>query len=372
MSDLHMTPPVDTCRNIARLLVDQERARIIVPPDAEGSGSWFGGGNLWAGSDGSLWLVGRYRNPGDSRTGVQAGSRGFALAAFRSEDHGHTFQLVWKRSKEAMAPDGETVLSIEGAALWERDGMVELLVSSEKSNRRYAPEVAQFQKPGTGVWTVDRIVADSLEELAHASVEPLVSSPVPEICHVKDPFLYHSGDGTTWLGLCTHPFNWSSSNTIIVPYYQKGLLPLQPLEPDACLTRGLTWDVAMTRLTAIVDLPVPSASGETRQLVFYDGGECVRPLEPHSAAVTRPRGYSCEELGGLGYLTGGDPATFRRISRWFPEFVSPHGTGCSRYVDVLATDAYWYATWQQSQPDQSQPLVCHAVPTDEIHAALKM
>ncbi len=354
---------------VGRTLVDQQAAHVIVPPDGAGSGSWFGGGNLWNGSDGSLWLVGRYRNPGDSRTGVQAGKRGFALAAFRSTDGARTFHRVWQRTKETIAPAGEEVLSIEGAAIWERDGQVELLVSSEKSNRRYRDELAAFQKPGTGVWTIDRLVAPTLEALATAPVEPLLSSDMPEICHVKDPFLCHRADGSTWLGVCTHPFNWSSSNTIWMPYYRNGLCPLPELDPQDCIPRGLTWDVAMTRLTAVVD-PARYGIPSPFHLVFYDGGECVRPLDPHATAVARPRGYSCEELGGLGWMEGGDLAAFRRVSRWFPEFVSPHGTGCSRYVDVLVTEDAWIATWQQSQADQSQPLVCHVVPAERIESLL--
>jgi len=38
-------------------------------------------------------------------------------------------------------------------------------------------------------------------------------------------------------------------------------------------------------------------------------------------------------------------------------FVSPNGTGCSRYVSTLLTRGGIMASWQQSQPDLSQPLV---------------
>ena len=46
-------------------------------------------------------------------------------------------------------------------------------------------------------------------------------------------------------------------------------------------------------------------------------------------------------------------------------FISPTGTGCSRYVDVLETKDGFYATWQQSQDDLSQPLVMNFVSRDE-------
>lgn len=51
-------------------------------------------------------------------------------------------------------------------------------------------------------------------------------------------------------------------------------------------------------------------------------------------------------------------------------FVSPWGTGCSRYVDVLFTDDRAYATRQQSQSDYSQPLVMNTLPMEEVEKLL--
>lgn len=56
----------DRLKQIASLLIDQTRARVIVPPQRHSTGHWFGGGNMVEDRDGSLWLVGRYRNQGDS------------------------------------------------------------------------------------------------------------------------------------------------------------------------------------------------------------------------------------------------------------------------------------------------------------------
>ena len=66
---------IDTAKltKLAQVLVNQEEARIIVEPQDRASGFWFGGGNMVELSDGSLCVVGRYRNAGDSRTGVAAG-----------------------------------------------------------------------------------------------------------------------------------------------------------------------------------------------------------------------------------------------------------------------------------------------------------
>ena len=53
-----------------------------------------------------------------------------------------------------------------------------------------------------------------------------------------------------------------------------------------------------------------------------------------------------------------------------PLLVSPYGTGCSRYVDVLETETHYVATWQQAQADGSQPLVMNTVAKSEIEAIL--
>ena len=54
-------------------LIDQEKARVIVPANDQEKGYWFGGGNMISDEFGNLWLIGRYRDHGDSRTGVGAG-----------------------------------------------------------------------------------------------------------------------------------------------------------------------------------------------------------------------------------------------------------------------------------------------------------
>ncbi len=230
---------------------------------------------------------------------------------------------------------------------------VELYVSTEKTAIDYPPGLESYLKPGAGVWTIDRIVASSVEALAKAPVETILRSDDPQFVQVKDPFLYDD-----CLLFCTHPFCWTSSNT--------GYAKLDGRDPHFdFFPRGFTWDVAMTRGTAVLPIPpVGDFADQPVALMFYDGGECMHNLDEHAAAVKRPRGYSCEELGGLAYFTDGDLSSIRRLSVCEPMFVSPHGTGCSRYVDVLVTADGYYATWQQSRADQSQPLVMNFVSTD--------
>lgn len=350
---------------LSHLLVNQSRARVIVPAQRPSSGHWFGGGNMIAAADGALYVAGRYRNSGDSRTGVGAGERGLELAVFRSTDGGESFEKAWTWSKAELSLAECPVVSIEGSALLQTDAGVELYVSTEKDHVGYPPGYEAYLKPGTGVWSIDRLAAPRLEDLSAAKIEPFLASREPEYVHVKDPFVTRLRDRTLVL-FCSHPFCWSSSNTGYVDRERRS----EPVYEF--FARGPAWDVAMTRGTCVLDVPrIGPFADRQVSLMFYDGGECVRNLDEHRQAVSRPRGYSCEELGGVAYFVDGDFSTLRRLSRNFPAFVSPFGTGCSRYVDVLPTDDHFYVTWQQSQRDFSQPLVLNRVDREEVERLLR-
>ncbi len=355
----------------ARKLVDQEAARIIVPPYENREGFWFGAGNLSVGPDGRFYLVGRYRNFGDSRTGLGAGTRGLELAIFRSETGTKDFIKILSFGKADLNAGSREVISIEGAKLLFGEEGVELFVSTEKSGISYPPGLEDFLKPGTGVWTIDHLRAASVEELAGAPVSTLIECTDPRWLHVKDPVVYRPGNGDTVLYYCTHPFSWSSANTgmAVRPAGSSSFG-----DPDyERFSRGFTWDVAASRVTSLCPIPRVGAFAAFQEpvLLFYDGAESMRRYEEHASAVHRPRGYSCEELGGAAYADSAESGRIERLSQTLPDFVSPNGTGCSRYVDVLVTGDGYYVTWQQSQPDRSQPLVMNFVPRDEAEALLR-
>jgi hypothetical protein len=354
---------------LAATLVDQRRARIVIPPQQAASGFWFGGGNMIEAADGSLLLVGRYRNHGDSRTGLGLGERGLELAIFRSTDHGDSFTKTLSFAKSKLDIGELKVLSIEGSALKTTSSGVELFISTEKSGIPYPDEFATFLKPGTGVWTVDHLEATSVEQLATATIATICQSPDPAVIHMKDPTVYAASNGDTVLMFCTHPFCWSSSNTA---FAVRAADQAEFATPNfGSFPRGPAWDVAITRGTAIVNVPRIGPFQERQvSLLFYDGGESLRNLEEHETAVKRPRGYSCEELGGVAYVIDGVFRNIVRLSRASPMFISPYGTGCSRYVDVLATSDAFYTTWQQSQEDLSQPLVMTKVDRNEVASLL--
>lgn len=352
-------------------LINQEAARIIVEPMQRREGFWFGGGNLVEGHDGAFYLVGRYRNAGDSRLGLAAGERGLELAIFRSTDRGRTFEKLLAFQKADLDVGERRVLSIEGAALHFTNSGVELFVSTEKSHIPYPAGLEEFLKQGTGVWSIEQLQAATIAELAQAQPETIVACTDPRWLHVKDPFLYPQANGDLILGFCTHPYCWTSSNTGYT-IRRQGSPTFAPPVFDF-FPRGFTWDVAMSRVTCWLPLPPIGvlANQPPLTLLFYDGGESVRNLDEHKAAVKRPRGYSCEEIGGLAVAGGDGISPVERLSVNLPLFVSPTGLGTSRYVDVLSTAEGYYAIWQQSQPDHSQPLVMNFLSRTEAEAIFK-
>ncbi len=365
---------------LALCLIDQRRARIAVAPYAAAEGFWFGGGNLVEGDGGQLYLVGRFRNQGDSRTGLAAGERGLELAIFVSNDRGRRFEKLLSFSRGDLERGGESIVSIEGASLLLSERGVELFVSTEK-REAYPAGFERFQKPGTGVWSIDLLTAATVEGLAGARAEPLLRGSDPATLHVKDPVVRSTASGDTVLVFCHHPYTWSSSNAGVA------LRPAGAASFSApsytLFPRGLTWDVAESRITDFFTLPRTGlfAAGPECTLVFYDGAECVRHHPANPLGVARPRGYSCEEIGGLAFGRGpelggigrstfGAPLVLERLSTYGPLFVSPWGSGSSRYVHIAVVEEGIFATWQQSQADRSQPLVINFVPMPEVAAIL--
>jgi hypothetical protein len=351
---------------VIELLFDQERARVIVPPEQPAPGFWFGGGKVVAGLNGELLVSGRFRNVGDSRTGLGVGERGKELAIYRSTDGGESLEKVISLAKQDLNVGALEVISIEGSSLEVLPDGVRLYVSSEKRGIGYPEGFESFHKPGTGVWTIDVLNAPSLDDLASAKPRIALQSSRPEYLHVKDPFLFDL-DGVHYMGFCTHPYSWASSSTGIARRAPDGTwTPLFDV-----FQRGPAWDVSMARGTSVFQVPrLGLFADESLSLMLYDGGECMRKLEEHGQARRRPRGYSCEELGGVAVIRSGETFSFERLSLNAPTMVSPWGTGSARYANVCFVDDRVYVTWQQSREDESQPLVMNTVNMRDIERAL--
>jgi hypothetical protein len=189
--------------------------------------------------------------------------------------------------------------------------------------------------------------------------------------HITDPVIADLDGGSTALLFCTHPFSWTSSNTAVAIRGQ-GETAFGQLEWNI-LPRGNCWDVAVARVTDVLRVPRVGALADVPQinLYFYDGAECIHDhAKIKSSVPSHPRGYSCEEIGGLAW--GFDKAfpEMASLTVETPLFTSPTGTGCSRYVSTMIDEQGILATWQQSQADLSQPLVAHRLPVEDIERIL--
>ena len=361
----------DKLRDLAAALVDQEKARILVEPQDRSTGYWFGGGNVIQDSDGSILICGRYRNYGDSRTGVGAGERGLELAVFRGGSPDGEFEKILSFSKADLPCNGVGVVSIEGVALHRTEDGIELFISTEKDTT-YPDRIADYQKAGTGVWSIDRIHAGKVDELSPENIEEIIPNQADAIerLHCKDPWVSDLANGDLMLGYCTHPFSWSSSGTGI-KIRKAGSDQYDDLTFDM-LRRGPVWDIAAARVTERLAIPKLGGFADLPDvsLYFYDSAECLRQLDENPSAVARPRGWSCEEIGGVAVGVDSDLPSIESITVEQPLFVSPHGTGCSRYVATCVTEDGIFANWQQSQTDLCQPLVGNFVPMSEVEKVL--
>lgn len=367
-----LTPDqVKKVTNLASALIDQAAARILVEPLERSTGYWFGGGNAVRDSDGTILLCGRYRVFGDSRTGVHSGERGKEAAIFRAASWNAPFEKVASFSKADVSFPDRPVVSIEGVALHRMEDGIEFFVSSEKEIP-YPTHLSHYLKPGAGVWSIDRLSANSVANLAPSSLEEVVPAGIddPARLHVKDPWPFDLPNGDLVLGYCTHPFSWSSSGTALARR-RKGSAAFETIADDL-LRRGPVWDIAAARVTERLSIPKVGlfAGAPDLSLYFYDSCECLRRLDENPRAVSRPRGWSCEEIGGIAIGSDADLSRIASLSIEAPLFISPYGTGCSRYVSVLADEDGLFATWQQSQDDLSQPLVGHYLPMERVHEIL--
>jgi hypothetical protein len=266
-------------------LIDQEKARVIVEPYERSTGFWFGGGNMIRDQTGRVLIVGRYRNRGDSRTGLRLGTRGLECAIWQSPDGLTGYKLVHKWSKADLTCQGQRVISIEGTALNLTDGGIELFISSEKE-RDYPAAHRKRQKPGTGIWTIDRMTDDSAEMLDPATLQNVLWTTRPADLHIKDPVVANLSDGATALLFCTHPFSWTSSNTAVAVRQPGGTAFGKP--QWNILPRGNCWDVAVARVTDVLRVPRVGSLASLPQinLYFYDGAECI-----HDHDTSTRKGY---------------------------------------------------------------------------------
>ena len=125
------------------------------------------------------------------------------------------FQKVLSFSKEDLSHT-EEVVSIEGVSLIPdstSDTGFEFIISTEKKSA-YPKNLINFQKPGTGVWSIDLLQSENgLDSFKLDEMSTIARSEKGSTLHYKDPVAFTSNDGHTHIVFCHHPFSWSSSNS---------------------------------------------------------------------------------------------------------------------------------------------------------------
>ncbi|MBA7642604.1 hypothetical protein ES703_50304 [subsurface metagenome] len=67
---------------LGEALVDQEKARVLIPPLKNAKGFWFGAGNVLEDKEGNFYLSGRYRNGGGFANRSESRRAGFGVGHF--------------------------------------------------------------------------------------------------------------------------------------------------------------------------------------------------------------------------------------------------------------------------------------------------
>ena len=104
--------------NLAKAMVDQRAAKVLVPPQENADGFWFGSGNIIEPEPGRFLLCGRYRNHGDSRTGTAAGTRGLEFTIFEAASPQGPFKRIRSFTKQDLSRADAPVVSIEGGKVF--------------------------------------------------------------------------------------------------------------------------------------------------------------------------------------------------------------------------------------------------------------
>ena len=187
--------------DLGRRLIDQQSSRIIVQPLGNSFGYWFGGGNICVSKSGEILVTGRFRNEGDARTGTGAGARGLECSVFSGNSPDASFEKVLSFSKEDLSHT-EDVVSIEGVSLInhpDTDDSYEFIISTEKKTA-YPKTLINFQKPGTGVWSIDLLKSENgLEAFDLGSMHTIARSEKGSTLHYKDPVGFN---GREWPNTC--------------------------------------------------------------------------------------------------------------------------------------------------------------------------
>lgn len=268
-------------------------------PGAAEAGHWAGAPSAYLDDDG-VYLAYRLRRP-------VAQGRGTTIVVARSLDGEH-FEPLARIERAAMAAD-----SLERPALTRTpDGTWRLYLSCAT--------------PGSAHWRVDLLEASDPSEFDPSRRRTVL--PGDATTGVKDPVIVRS-NGRWHLWASCHPLGVPEETDRMVTRYATSQDGISWTWHGTALTgRPGAWDARGTRVTA----------------AWFDrdgGADVVRVA--YDGRATAAENY--EER--TGFAAGTEPSALSAY-QMVPAATSPHGTGCLRYLCVLALPGGGYRLYYEA------------------------
>lgn len=312
---------------------DPTRGTVVAEPVGDGPGYWAGAPAVCRDLDtGDIYLYYRIRRPRNVEP-----ERGGECRILRSEDGVH-FEPVWSAVKSQFGSD-----SMERAALGRGpDGVWRLFLS--------------YVDPDTKKWRVDRMEADRPDSFDPTTTECLFDPDDLGVEGVKDPVLFHHDGAHHMILSYATPLSdvegGDGAMHATADAYNTGLVVSRTglatsgngrdydWQGDLFSPETDGWDRWCRRICCVV----PGPDGLT---AYYDGAADVSE--------------NYEERTGIA--VGPDLRSLTSATPDGPCLVSPHATGCLRYMDALILDDRVLYYYELARPDGAHETRVSVVPT---------
>jgi len=306
---------------------DPEQGQTVLEPEAPGPGYWVGAPSvLWDADRNSYLLTYRRRRP----RGVDP-DRGYVAHVAESQD-GQRFEDVWTVEKSAFGTTSMEKFSLAR----EPGGPYRLYVC--------------YVDPADSRWRIDVLEADRPEAFDPGLARPALTAASTGTEGVKDPWVFKLGG--LWHMLVSfaaaRPVDAATRRQMhaTADVFNTGVLvaPTGLAVSEDGVNWGWygevfgvgdegAWDAYQSRIGSLL-YRAPLWLG------YYDGSASVEG--------------NYEERCGLAYSF--DLRNWERVTLSGPALVSPHGSGCLRYVDVVPRQGQLHFYYEYARPDGSHEL----------------
>jgi len=300
----------------------QEGVTVLNPPEA-GVGYWVGAPSiLYDRETSKFYLYYRIRKPRPAR--------GIKCFVAESVD-GVKFSPIWEATKEEFHSP-----SIERACLVKtRDAKYRLYIS--------------YVDPESKQWRIDMMEASSPDKFKVSERKQILTASSIKCEGVKDPYVLIVG-GQYYMIVSYAPTpvkigeDLKEKMHMTGDVYNTGITKSHTGLALSCdgvnfkwwgdiLSPGESWDAYASRISCVVYLPPIFTA-------FYDGSASVKE--------------NYEEKTGIAISF--DLLHYKKLSLDKPELVSPHASGCLRYMDSIIVEDEIYYYYEYARPDGSHEI----------------